>query len=289
MKNTRKKENILNIFFIFDKIASSRRIVMKKAVCILLCFTILFSFAACNVKKVTDENTSSLQTTTDPYRLEIVKDKKVSKEFTAADGTVSYVVEATLPEIFGGCSEGVAAAINKHYTDLYDEALAFAELNVENAATYMKNLGSQKPWTRTISYEVSFCNKEYLCLTVLDSMPLSAGPNVTTDCIKLTDGIECELSAFFAEGVQELSDSSLDMINSAFIDLATDELGTKLTQEQLDAIDANFDPNRFYFDENNIYFIISKGKIDFSIASEGLFVAEFTWDDFGGELESPTA
>lgn len=262
---------------------------MKKFVCILLALSIIFSLSACNINTETENGENASDTTTEPYRLKVVRDNKLRKEFTAADGTVSYIVDATLPQIFGGCGEGVAASINAFYEDMYYSALEMAEFNVENAAEYMKNLGTEKPWTKTISYEVKFCNEDYLCLLISDSSPLSADEKLTAHCIRLKDGYVFNYSDFETDGIEGIDEYSRSIIISSFQSLAENELGTDLTDEQLAGLNEAFDENNFYFDEYSIYFLMQKSKVDPSLAGYGYYIAEFFWSDFEHELTSPIA
>lgn len=258
---------------------------MKKLICILLCFAVLTSLAACNIHKTgPDDKVITTATTTDPYHLKVIREKKLYQEFKFADGTVVYVVDAVIPEIFGECSQDVAVTINKHYADIYEEALEFAELNVENAANYMKNLGSEKPWTRKLSYELKFCNKDYLCLVFSDLMPLSSGATVTPVCLNLKDGAAHNLSDFYAEGIESLSDYSTERIIDMFIQLAEFDFGP-LNEEQRAAVVKAFDENSFYFDDYSIYFVMHKRTIDPYVG--GIYTAEFFWSDFEGEIVSP--
>ncbi len=259
---------------------------MKKLICILLCLATLISLAACNIHKTgpDDDKIITTATTTDPYHLKVIREKKLYQEFKSADGTVVYVVDAVIPEIFGGCSQDVAATINKHYSDIYEEALEFAELNIENAAAYMKNLGSEKPWTRKLSYELKFCNKDYLCLVFSDLMPLSSGATVTPICLNLNDGIAHRLAAFYAEGIDALSDYSTECIIDMFIRQAEFDFGP-LNEEQRAAVAEAFDENSFYFDDYSIYFVMHKREIN--PYKGGIYTAEFFWSDFEGELECP--
>lgn len=257
---------------------------MKKIISVLLLTAMLLTASACGINSGKGNGEGGGETvSTEPYSEKILRDKTVKNEYKAADGTVTYVVDAVLPEVFG-LSEGICDTINTIFNTIVTEAGVLAQANVEHAANYMKSFGLDKPWTRTVRYEIKFCNARYLCIVISDKVPLTADTELVARTFDLMTGNMISLSELETDGITGLDESVKSEVISALIAKAESLAGAQLTDEQIANLKKEVDFGNFWFDEFQFGVLMPMSKISPDFAGKGYTEASFFLSDYGMEI-----
>lgn len=252
---------------------------MKKFISILLIVAFLFSFAACSGDKENSESGKNTPVSTEPYSLKILRDKKYYQEFKADDGTVTYVIDAVIPEVYG-CSEAVCYLINSVYETIIQEAVVLAQANISHAANYMKSFGTDKPWTRKISYEIKFCNAKYLCILLTDDAPLTADAELVARTFDLSNGNMVSLSGLETDGVQGLDSYTKEVILTDMITQAESLAGAKLTEEQKKNLENALDYNNFWISDIQFAVLLPMVLVDETFFGKGYIECRYFLHDY---------
>lgn len=236
---------------------------MKRTLCAVFAFILALSFAGCSKK-----DTESIKEGAPK-----ISDMKIDEKFRSSDGTVSFVIKGTVPEIKKGCDEDVALMINLIIGEYVDEIKGFGEKNADNAGKFMETNNSENPWTRTIEYEVTYADSNVVCMIIKDGMTLNGGePSLSykTFCFDLKYGRR--LSALdFSKETEEPLRQDMNRFISKDVNKYFYSSGENPTSEQLNKVEDLIDFSSFYIDAENIYFYFPKSGID-SVLS-GIYIS----------------
>lgn len=255
---------------------------MKKLISLLLVAAVIFSLGACSGKN-NEETDGNTPVSTEPYSLKIVRDKKFYKEFKTEDGKVTYVIDAVMPEVFG-CNEAVCDSVNSVFETIISEAEMLAKVNIEHAANYMESFGTDKPWTRKITYEIKFCNAKYLCILLTDDAPLTADPEIVARTFNLETGNIVSLSELETDGVQGLDPETKEAIKFDIISQAENLAGAPLTEEQMKKLEKAFDFSNFWFNEFQFAVVVPMVLIDDAFYGKGHIECRYFLADYNMQI-----
>lgn len=259
---------------------------MKKFLCLLLIFVLLFSFAACKAKDKDSEFTTT--TTVAPP---VIKEQSHHKDFTDENGRIVYVVDVVLPEISEYANEAVKDYLNKVSLEIFDDACEKAVNNVENAALSMDSLDTEKPWTNKITFETTYSDGRFTCFLIKDALSFSGGvgePAYITKCFDLKQGAPCS-ALTFANADYSMEDYQVMVVDELIKPMAESNFypnnPSVITQENLDAFSESFALENFYLTESGMAFYFDKSVIDPYL--KGTYVCEFEWAQISTVFMSP--
>lgn len=261
---------------------------IKKILSLILAVILLFSVAACSGNKddVSENGESTTEYVPTPP---VVKNDSRHHEYKAADGTVSYVLDVSIPKITENVTADVVALLDYYFEDIYNEAVRAATNNVENARDFMlKMTDSKTPWARTIDCETVYCTEDFISIKFTDHFSMMGGQNVPKVYAKLFNvktGAMLTLSDLAIEGDEE---TMLDLLLTAIIDKADKEFyanGEPLSDEQKQLIRDNFKTIDFCYDGENITFFVNKTLLDQSYS--GTYKCEFAFSEVNYILITP--
>ena len=254
---------------------------MKRIISLLLIAAMIFSLAACSGK---DDNE-----TTENNLPPVIEETVHYKEFKDENGKTVIKVSVTLPQITDNCDEKVKNYINGIAMDIYNDACEFAESNIENAASFMESMESDKPWAKTVTFETTHVSSRYACFIMKDALSYfdsEVKPAWSTFCLDVKTGAVCTLSDFAiipddADGCFEafLNDVlepvlPIEFINPEFIN-----------EEVLERLDEIVHPDDFYLTDDGMGFYFDKNNVHEYLS--GTYKISFTWDELSAVYELP--
>ncbi len=245
---------------------------MKKSLSILLIFTLIFSLCACSGK---DDG----ETTTAPPP--VIEENTQHKEFKDSNGRVVFAVDVAYPQISENCDEKVRNYINKLSFNIFEEACSFAQSNIENAARFMDNQKSEKPWTKKITFQTAYSDSRYVCFIIKDALSYfgtETDPVQKAICFDMKTG-EIRNAASFSTNPDDPAESERFLIEGHIIPTLKEKYypPAYLTDEVLEALPEFFDVDNFYFTEDGIAFFFMKNNINPIL--EGIYTCKYTWDE----------
>lgn len=260
---------------------------MKRIISLLLAVILLFSAAACSKKDdVTPENGES--TTVYVPVLPVIENDNRRHEYKAADGTVSYVLDVTIPKITENITADVVDLLDYYFEDIYKEAVRSATENIENARKFMLDMSnSNTPWQRTISFETVYCSEDYVSFKFTDMFSMLGGqttPKVYAKLYNIKTGALVTLPDFAIDGDEA---AMRELLIPAVIDKADKEFyadGRGLTDEQKQSIADEFKTYDFCYSGDYITFFINKTIIDQSYS--GTYCCEFIFTELSYIFDS---
>lgn len=253
---------------------------MKRIISLLLAAAMIFSLAACSGKDNT-ETTDNLPP--------VIEDTVHTREFTDESGKTVIKVKVTLPQIIDNCDEKVKNYLNSLALDEFAEACEFAESNIENASSFMKSMNSDKPWSKTVTFENTLLSNRYACFIVKESLSYfdsEADPEWRTVCYDIRTGAECTLSDFAT--IPEETDQCFEAFLSDVLAPALPMKFTNpsyLSDDVYDRLDEIVSPDNFYLTEKGIGFYFDKNDVHEYLS--GTFKISFTWDELAASFELP--
>lgn len=260
----------------------------KRIISLLLAAVLLFSAAACSKKDdVPPENdeTTTEYVPTPP----VVENDNRHHEYKAADGTVSYILDVTIPKITENVTEDVVALLDYYFTDIYDEAVRSASENIENARKFMLDMSDSKtPWKRTISFETVYCTEDFISFKFTDMFSMLGGqttPKVYAKMYNVKTGALVTLTDLAIDGDEE---TMFELLLPVIIEKADREFyadGRGLTDEQKQTIQNEFKTYDFCYSGDDITFFISKPMLDQSYS--GTYCCEFAFTEVNSVLRTP--
>lgn len=262
---------------------------MKRIISLLLAAVLILSTAACSKK---DDVTPETGETTTQYVpvLPVIENDNRRHEYKASDGTVSYVLDVTLPKITENVTADVVALLDYYFTDIYNEAVRSANENIENARQFMLDMSnSQTPWQRTISFETTCCTEDIVSFKFTDHFTMLGGkttPTVYSKMYNVKTGELITLSDLAIDGDEE---TMLELLLPTIVEKANAEFyadGTELSQEQQQKIKDGFKTVDFCYSSNNsITFFINKTMLDHSYS--GTYCCEFAFSELSFIFNQP--
>ncbi len=253
---------------------------MKRILSIFLVFAMIFSLAACADKSNTDITTEN----TDPP---VIEETVHSKEFKDDSGKTVIKVKVTLPQITDFSNEKVKKHVNTVAMKLFEDAYKFAESNIGNASSFMKSMKSDKPWSKTVSFETTLLNHRYACFIIKESLSYydsATKPALRTLCLDVKTGAECTLSDFAT-----VSDDPNGCFETFVADVLKPALPKKFTSPQfindevLNRLDEIVFPENFYLTEDGMGFYIDESLIHEYLS--GIYKITFTWEELSTVFE----
>lgn len=258
---------------------------MKRFICLLMAFTMLFSFASCSVDKNTDGETAT--TTAPPPD---VKEVTESAEFKDESGRVVFTVDVVLPEISKNAEQKTIDYVNRTVSEIFENACTFAENNIENASNYMDNFGSSTPWSKKITFEATYLSGRYVCFLMKEAFSSTGAediePMLSTLCFDIAEGVPCDAMYFAAdpEARTAITQNVRALVqNKALSDFYSD--GMSLTNEQLELIAKVFTLDNFYITEEGMGFYFERNYIDQNLSGE--YRCVIPWADLEGIFIRP--
>lgn len=250
---------------------------MKRFISLLLAVILLFSAAACskNDEPAPDNGESTTEYVPTPP---IIENDSRHHEYKAADGTVSYVLDVTIPKITGNMTDDIVQLLGYYFDDIYNEAVRSATENVENARKFMLDMNDSKtPWQRTISFETTYCTEDFVSFKFTDHFSMLGGqttPKVYAKLYNVKTGALVTLSDLNFDGDDE---TMMELLMPAIIERADKEFyadGRGLSDEQKQSISDEFKTYDFCISgSNSITFFINKTMLDQSYS--GTYCCEF--------------
>lgn len=253
---------------------------MKRIASFLLVFAMIFSLAACGGKSNGEEGNAAPP---------VIQDTVHTRKFTDESGKTVIKVKVTLPQIVDNCDEKIKNHINALALDEFKNACEFAESNIENASNFMKSMNSDKPWSKTVTFESTLVDSRYACFIVKDSLSYfdsETNPSWRTVCYDVRTGAECTLSDFatlpeeselcFEAFVEDILAPSLEMrfTNPSY-----------LTEETYEKLIEIVSPQNFYLSENGLGVYFDKKDVHEYLS--GTFKITFTWDELASVYALP--
>lgn len=245
---------------------------MKKALSILTVLLLLITASGCQLKKK--------EAKAEPPK---VKDVEYSDSFKGPGGKTSFVLNVTLPQIKSGCPDDIALVINSDINDEYEELKRIAEANAGNAESFMNSVGSDFPWTRDVTYEISYADADCICFIIKSSFSITDGePEYFNEgfCYDLKTGFKLDASDFGKESEEPLKEDLLEFIYKD-LDKRFSTDGSPLTNEQKEYFSSNFDLSNFYFDAENLYFCFMYSDVDPDSEKAGQYIFSAPYSKLG--------
>lgn len=257
---------------------------MKRYISLILILSLCLSFAACSVKN--DSNTDGTELSTEIQTTSLPKPDldvaEYSKDFTDENGRVVYTVKANLPKITGNIPDDIADYLNGVFYSFFEDACESAESNIENATAFMDNQNSQKPWIKSLDYNINLSDGKYFSFTIKDSFSMFGNPEVepslTGYVFDIIKGVPCTIRDFMYENSSH--DSVKQVLADEFIynDVAKVLFNdTPLNDEQKEIVFEVFDLGNFYLTDTGIGFYFSSNSINPNYFDT--FVTHYTWED----------
>lgn len=253
---------------------------MKRITSLLLIFALIFSLVSCSDKDG-EETVNDLPP--------VIEETVHSKEFKDESGKTVIKVKVTLPQITDNCDEKVKDYINKIALDIYNDACEFGESNIENASNFMKSMGSDKPWAKTITFETTHLSSRYACFILKDSLSYfdsEAEPAWSTFCIDVKTGAECNLSDFAT--IPEDDESCFEaFLNDVLAPVLPDKFINPefINDEVLERLDEIVSPDSFYLTDDGMGFYFDKNRVHEYLS--GTYKISFTWSELVSVYELP--
>ena len=261
---------------------------MKKILSIILVFALLFSIAACN--KIPKDEAFTVETTT-TVAPPVIKEQKHHEEFKDENGRVVYVVDVVLPEVSYYANEAVKDYLNRVSNEIFEDACESAENNIKNASNFMDNLGFDKPWTNTITFETTYSDGRFTCFLIKDAFSYTGGegdPLYKTKCFDLKYGEPCSARTF-AIADFSMEDFNTSLVEALIIPTAQKEFYPNnpysLSDEMIEKFRSEFTLQNFYITETGMAFYYDRTLFDGSLS--GVYVCEFTWAELSSVFCSP--
>lgn len=258
---------------------------MKRFLSVALIFSLLFSFAACSAK-----NSGKSQTEPTAAPPPVIESKQLQKEFKDENGRTVVSVDVTLPQISENCEKTVMDYVNKTALEIFEEKCRFAENNIKNAAAFMDNSKSEKPWTSKVTFETTYYDSRFTCFLIKEYFSYTGGeadPSYQTKCFDLKTGEPCS-ALTFAIDKENKSVIDEELVNNIIIYKADKEFygdAGSLSENQRKAIAENFSLDNFYLTEDGIAFYFDKSCI--SPTQSGVYECRMTWSEAGTVFYSP--
>ncbi len=262
---------------------------MKRIISLLLAVILLFSAAACSKNdKVTPDNgeTTTQYVPTPP----VIENDNRHHEYEAADGTVSYVLDVTIPKITENMTDDIVQLLDYYFADIYREAVRSATENIENARNFMLGMSDSKtPWQRTISFETTYCTEDFVSFRFTDHFSMLGGqttPKVYAKMYNVRTGALVTLTDIAIDGDEKIM---LELLLPEIIRKADKEFyaGVRgLSDEQKQRISDEFKTYDFCLGEDNtITFFINKAMLDQTYS--GTYCCEFAFSDLSHIFVNP--
>lgn len=261
----------------------------KRIISLLLAVILLFSAAACS--KNDDVTPDDGETTTEYVPTPpIIENDNRRNEYKAADGTVSYVLDVTIPKITGNMTDDIVQLLDYYFADIYREAVRSATENVENARKFMLGMSDSKtPWQRTISFETTYCTEDFVSFKFTDHFSMLGGqttPKVYAKMYNVKTGALVTLADLAIDGDEK---TMTEYLLPVIIEKADKEFyadGRGLTDEQKQSISDEFKTYDFCIsDDNRITFFINKTMLDQTYS--GTYCCEFAFSEVDYILVHP--
>ncbi len=254
---------------------------MKRLAALLLIFSVLFALASCSKLNENSEESATESTTivTTTLPAPIVSESKHHKDFTDENGRIVYTVDVVLPEISENGEQRILDYINSVTAEVFDEACANAESNIENAAKHMDKTGI--PWSRKITFEPTYLSGRFVCFIIKNSFSTRgdhSDPTYSTKCFDVEKGMPCSLMYFATapENEQEALDHIINIIQQRTpYEFYPD--GGLFTPVQVEMLKTLFKADNFYITENGIGFYYIKYDLDPSLP--GMYQIELSWEE----------
>lgn len=259
---------------------------MKKVLSIFLILIFVFSFAAC---KAEDKNSDFTTTTT--VAPPVIKEQSHHKDFTDENGRIVYTVDVVLPEVSEYADNAVKDYLNRVSLEIFEDACEKAENNVENAASAMNSIKTEKPWINQITFETTYSDGRFTCFLIKDAFSYSGGkgePAYITKCFDLKQGAPCSALTFATmDFTMEEYDAMLveDLIKPMAMQNFYPNNPEAITEENLEAFNRCFTLENFYLTEAGMAFYFDKSAIDPELS--GVYVCEFDWAQLSSIFFSP--
>lgn len=254
---------------------------MKRVISLLLAAAMIFLLASCSGKEDSETTTNNLPP--------VIEDTVHTKEFTDDSGKTVIKVKVTLPQIIDNCDEKVMNYLNSVALDEFTEACEFAESNIENASNFMKSMNSDKPWSKTVTFENTHLSNRYACFIVKEALSYfdsEVTPEWRTVCYNIRTGAECKLSDF----TTYTDDPELGF-ETFLNDILAPALPVKFTNpshlsdDVYDRLDEIVSTDNFYLTENGMGFYFDKRDVHEYLS--GTFKISFTWQELSSVYELP--
>lgn len=262
---------------------------MKRFICLITAFAMLFTLASCSVNKLGE--TADGETVTTTAKPPKVKEITKNAEFKDANGRVVFTVDVVIPEISKNAEQRVIDYVNKVTGDIFEEASTFAQNNVENAARFMDKHGSDVPWSKKINFEATYMSGRFVCFLIKDSFSSSAAeaePLFSTICFDIVSGQKCT-AEYFAANAEDFSAAEAAVLSAvkekALYDFYPNSIG--LANIQLEMLDGVFDINNFYIAEEGMGFYFDRYLLDSS--QSGTYRCVIPWAELEGLFIHPEA
>ena len=252
---------------------------MKRIASFLLVFAIIFSFTACGKNKSETDNNAP----------PVIQDTVHTRNFTDESGKTVIKVKVTLPQIVDNCDEKIKNHINTLALEEFKKACGFAESNIENASSFMKSMNSDKPWSKTVTFESTLVDSRYACFIVKESLSYfdsETNPLWRTVCYDVKTGAECTLSDFAT--IPEESETCFEAFLSDVLAPALPMRFTNpsyLTEETYEKLSEIVSPQNFYLTENGLGVYFNKNDVHEYLS--GTFKITFTWNELAAVYALP--